>query len=90
MSSFPLVPGGYLSHGSFTVCFREEGQGVGGVRVTFLLLPFSQTPSAQDIQYSKVSYFEVGCPERHHIQWGVFTSISPGDLGLSQWAQCNS
>lgn len=31
----------------------------GEVRVTFLLLLFSQTPSAKDIQYAKVPYFGV-------------------------------
>lgn len=85
MSSFPLVLGSYLSRGSFMTRFKEEGQEVGGLRVTFL---FPQTPTAQDIQYSKVSYFGVTCPEPHHIQWGGLTSISPGDLESSQCAQC--
>ena len=70
--------------------FREEGQQVGEVRVTFLYLLFSQTPSAQGIQNAMVSYFRVACLEPNHIQWGIFTSISPGTLGFSLWAQCNS
>lgn len=69
--------------------FREEGQQVGEVRVTFLYLLFSQTPSAQCIQNAMVPYFRVACLEPHHVQWAIFTSVSPGTLGFSLWAQCN-
>lgn len=37
------------------------------VKVTFLLLLFSQIPSAQNIQDAKGPYFGVACPELHHI-----------------------
>lgn len=69
--------------------FGEEGQQVGEVRVTFLYLLFSQTPSAQCIQNAMVPYFRVACLEPHHVQWAIFTSVSPGTLGFSLWAQCN-
>ena len=39
-----------------------------GVRVTFLLLLFSQIPSPEEIQYAKVPYFGVVCPEPRHYQ----------------------
>lgn len=64
MSSSLLVQGGYLSHGSLMTCFRQEGRR-GRVRVPFL--PFSQTPSAQDIQYIKVPYLGITCPEPYQI-----------------------
>lgn len=35
--------------------------------MTFLPLPFSHTPSPQNIQYAKLPYFGVVCPESYHI-----------------------
>lgn len=66
--NFFLVQGGYLSHGSLMPCFRKEGQGRMGVRVTFLLLLFSQIPPPEEIQYGKVPYFGVLYPEPLHYQ----------------------
>lgn len=70
--------------------FREDRQQVGEVRETFLYLLFSLTPSAQCIQNAMVLYFRVACPEPHHVQWAMFSSVSPGTLGFSLWAQCDS
>lgn len=46
--------------------FREEGSGE-EVRMTFLLLSFSQTPLASNIQYAKLPYIGVVCPEPYDI-----------------------
>ena len=56
---------GHLSQENFTTCFRREGQGR-RKSVSFLLLPFSQTLSAQSSQRAKVPYFGVVWPEPHH------------------------
>lgn len=42
-------------------------------RVTLLLLPFSQTPSAENTRYAKVPCFGVVCSEPHHLPqgWGT-------------------
>lgn len=40
-------------------CFGKDRQGGEEVRVTVQLLPFSQIPSAENIQYVKVPHFGV-------------------------------
>ena len=56
-------------------CFKEEGQSreqviVGeDVRGVLLLLLFPQTPSAYNMHYAKVPYFEVVCPEPHQVHF---------------------
>ena len=37
--------------------------------MTFLLLLFSQTPSAENIPCLKLPYLRVKCPEPHHLLW---------------------
>lgn len=62
---FLLVQEGYFSHRILMTCFREEEQGK-EVRVGFLHLPFSQTPSVYATPYANVPYFGIVCLELHH------------------------
>ena len=65
-SSVLLVQGRYLSQDLF---WEEEqvckGMQKEGIRVIFLLLPFSQTPSAWAIFYPRVLHFEKLYPKPH-------------------------
>lgn len=63
---FFWVYGIYFIDEGFMTGFREEGSGE-EVRMTFLLLSFSQTPLASNIQYAKLPYIGVVCPEPYDI-----------------------
>lgn len=51
--------------------FQGKKDDGGEVRVTFLFLLFSQSPSLYGIQYAKMSYFEAICLDHHqYIHYG--------------------